>query len=144
MPLNLLQRTAPSLAFIVSVTVVSRLLALPGAREDNMTPDGARFLNLAREIQRGAGYVTPEACPAWMNPERLPTPETLKEPAYPYSIAALTPLAGDPFRAGQWVSLLAGLLLPLATYALVRALEPNRATATIAGVFAAASPLLIL
>jgi 4-amino-4-deoxy-L-arabinose transferase-like glycosyltransferase len=144
MSMILLRRTAPSLAFILLITALARLVALPGAREDNMTPDGARFLNLAREIRRGAGYVTPEACPAWMNPERLPTPETFKEPGYPYAIAALTPLTGNPFVAGQWVSLLAGLLLPLATYALMRALEPDRAAATIAGVFAAASPLLIL
>jgi hypothetical protein len=78
--MNLLRRTAPSLLLLVLWALAARLIALPGAREDNLTPDGARFLNLARAISRGDGYVTPEAWPAWMNPARLPMPETFKEP----------------------------------------------------------------
>ena len=108
-----------------------------------MTPDGARLLNLARSIERGEGYVTPEAWPAWLNPASLPTPETFKEPGYPYTIAAFKSFVGDSFRAGQIISLLAGILLPLLTYAVMRAMEIDRKTAMGAGVFAAASPLLI-
>jgi 4-amino-4-deoxy-L-arabinose transferase-like glycosyltransferase len=108
-----------------------------------MTPDGARLLNLARSIERGEGYVTPEAWPAWLNPARLPTPETFKEPGYPYIIAAIKPFVGDSFRAGQVVSLLAGILLPFLAYAAMRAMEVDRKTALCAGVFVAASPLLI-
>ena len=131
------------LAVILLVAAAARFAALPQSREGNMTPDGARFLNLARSIRDGEGFVTPEACPAWLRPDSLPTPETFKEPGYPYAIAAAGSLAPNLFDAGQSVSLLAGLLIPLVTYALFRAMRLERSTATVAGIFAAASPLLI-
>jgi 4-amino-4-deoxy-L-arabinose transferase-like glycosyltransferase len=87
--------------------------------------------------------VTPEAWPAWLDPAHLPTPERSKEPGYPYALVAVGRLVHDPFRAGQWISLLAGLLLPFATWWLVRTLEPDRAVANVAALLAAASPLLI-
>ena len=123
--------------------IVTRVICLPAAREDNLTPDGARFLNLARCIGRGQGFSTPEAWPAWMNPQSLPMPETFKEPGYPYAIAGLTPLARDPFRAGQAVSLLAGLLLPFAVNRLGHRLSPRPLVRWGAAALAAASPLLI-
>jgi len=140
----LLRRTATSMILIAAVSLAARLVTLPVVGEGKITPDGARFLNLARSIERGEGYVIPEAWPAWLKPDSLPAPETFKEPGYPYAIAVLTPLTGNPFRAGQLVSLLTGLALPFLTYALIRKLEQDRAVATMAGVFAAASPILIL
>jgi 4-amino-4-deoxy-L-arabinose transferase-like glycosyltransferase len=139
-------RSAPvafGLLLVGALTLVPRLAALPLAREDNLTPDGARFLNIARCISRGQGFSTPEAWPAWMNPPRLPMPETFKEPGYPYAIAALAPFARQPFRAAQGVSLLAGLLIPLAVYRLSRRLDPDPAVALVAAALAAASPVLI-
>ncbi|HTM58318.1 MAG TPA: glycosyltransferase family 39 protein [Candidatus Udaeobacter sp.] len=137
-------RPLPALLVIFALSLATRLLCLPAVREDNLTPDGARFLNLARAISRGEGFSTPEAWPAWMNPPRLPMPETFKEPGYPVAIAALTPLARDPFRAAQLISLLAGLLLPFAVYALGRRLAPDPWVGVLAGVLTAASPVLIL
>ncbi len=131
------------LIVILLVALAARIAALPGVSEANMTPDGARLLNLVRSIDRGEGYVTPEAWPAWLNPARLPTPETFKEPGYPYVIAAIEPFVGDSFRAGQVVSLLAGILLPFLAYAAMRAMEVDRKPALCAGAFVAASPLLI-
>ncbi len=135
--------TLPALLLLGAFTLVVRLMCLPAVREDNLTPDGARFLNIARCITRGEGFSTPEAWPAWMNPERLPAPETFKEPGYPFAIAALTPLVQGPFRAGQWISLLAGLLLPFAVYALGRRLDPDPWVGIVAGALSAASPVLI-
>jgi 4-amino-4-deoxy-L-arabinose transferase-like glycosyltransferase len=135
---------APILLLVVFLVALgARIAVLPGSRETNMTPDGARLLNLVRSIERGDGFVTPEAWPAWLNPASLPTPETFKEPGYPYFIAALKPIVRDSFRAGQIISLLAGILLPLLTYAVMRAMEVDRETAIGAGVFTAASPILI-
>jgi len=128
---------------IALVTVLPRVAALPQVRIDRLTPDGARFLNLARCIRRGEGFSTPEAWPAWMNPARLPMPETFKEPGYPYAIAAATPIAGDGFRAGQWISLIAGLLIPFVVFALGRRIDPDPAVGGFAGLLAAASPVLI-
>ena len=144
LPVGLLRRTAPSLLLIAAVTLATRLAALPLARADGMTPDGARLLNLARAIRSGEGFVTPEAFPAWIAPARLPMPERLKEPGYPLAVALLSRFTRDEFSAGQCVSLLAGLALPFVTWALVRALAADAAAATLAGLFAAASPILIL
>jgi len=108
-----------------------------------MSPDAAHFLNVARCVGRGEGFSNPAAWPAWLRPERLPAPETFKDPGLPFAIAALTPLVRDPFRAGQILSLLAGLMLPLAVYALGRKVAHDRELAWVAGLIAAASPVLI-
>jgi hypothetical protein len=136
-------RPLPALLLIAIFTFAPRLWLLSGATESRLTPDGARFLNIARCISRGEGFSTPEAWPAWMNPSRLPMPETFKEPGYPYAIAAVTPITRDPFRAGMWISMLAGLLIPFAVYRLGRRLSPDPFVGWIAALFAAASPVLI-
>ena len=128
---------------LAGFTFVTRLMCLPVVRESNLTPDGARFLNIARCIGRGQGFATPEAWPAWMSPASLPMPETFKEPGYPYAIAALTRLTHDPFRAAQDVSFLAGLLLPFAVLALGRRLSPGPLVGVVAALLCAASPLMI-
>ena len=108
-----------------------------------MDADAAHFMNVARCFERGQGFSNPSAWPAWMRPASLPMPETFKEPAYSWAIAKLSPLTKSPFRAGQMLSFLAGLLTPLLTWMLVRRLHPERGVAFLAGLLAAASPLLI-
>ena len=125
------------------MTLAARLAVLPHSTVDNMDDDSAHFMNVARCFARGQGFSNPAAWPAWMKPERLPMPETFKEPGYPWAIARLTPIAGSPFRAGQLISLLAGLLTPFLVWMLARRLEPERAVADLAGLIAAASPLLV-
>ena len=132
-----------ALGVILLVALATRLAVLPASHEGNMSPDAAHFLNVARCVGRGQGFSNPAAWPAWLRPERLPGPETFKDPGLPFAIAALTPLVDDPFRAGQILSLLAGLLLPLAVYALGRRVARDRALAWVAAWIAAASPVLI-
>lgn len=131
------------LLLLVVAGIVVRVVAMWGANEANVTPDGARFMNIARSIERGHGFSTPEAWPAWMNPERLPMPETFKEPGYPYAMVALHTVTGSLFRAGQIVSLVAGVLIPLLLYVLVRRLDTDRGVAWVAAFLAAFSPLMI-
>ena len=131
------------LTLIGAVTLGSRLAVLTASTEATMDADAAHFMNVARCFERGQGFSNPAAWPAWMKPDRLPMPETFKEPAYPWAIAQLAPLAGSPFRAGQLLSLLAGLLTPFLTWGLVRRLHPERAVADLAALLCAASPLLI-
>jgi hypothetical protein len=78
-----------------------------------------------------------------MKPERLPMPETFKEPGTSWLIARLTPLARDPFRAGVLISLVAGVLMPLALVALARHLELEHDVAVLAALLAAANPLSV-
>ncbi len=132
-----------ALGAILLVAIASRLVVLPASHEGNMSPDAAHFLNVARCVARGEGFSNPAAWPAWLRPEKLPAPETFKDPGFPFAIAALAPLLGDPFRAGQALSLLAGLMLPLAVYILGFRLARDRLVATVAALIAAASPILI-
>ncbi|MGH2667739.1 MAG: glycosyltransferase family 39 protein, partial [bacterium] len=134
---------AGSLWAILLIALATRLVVLPASHEGNMSPDAAHFLNVARCVGRGEGFSNPAAWPAWLRPDRLPAPETFKDPGLPYAIAALTPLMHDPFRAGQLISLLAGLLLPLAVHALAWRITRDRAVAWVAALIAAGSPVLI-
>ena len=111
--------------------------------ESRMPPDAAHFLNIARCFERGQGFSNPAAWPAWMQPHRLPMPETFKEPGYPYLISRLTLAGADPFRAGQDLSLLAGLMLPLVIWLLGRQLTADPLVPPLAALIAAGSPLLV-
>jgi len=132
-----------ALSLVLALALGARLLALPGSTEGNMDPDSAHLLNIARCFERGQGFSNPAAWPAWMKPESLPMPETFKEPGYPYAIARLTPLAGGAFRAGLLLSMLAGLVLPVALYALARNLRFERRVALLAALLVGANPLAI-
>ena len=135
--------TWAALALVLAVALSARLAALPGSTPGTMDPDSAHLLNVARCFQRGQGFSNPAAWPAWMKPSRLPMPETFKEPGYPWAIARLTPLVGDPFRAALALSMIAGLLLPLALWALARNLGCGRRTSFLGALLVAANPLAI-
>lgn len=140
---GLMGRPALALGVILVVALAARLVALPGSTERMMDPDGAHLLNIARCFERGEGFSNPGGWPAWMAPERLPMPETFKEPGYPWAIAALAPRVGGEFRAAVLLSLLAGLALPFASFFLARNLGLDRAEATLAGLLVAVNPLAI-
>ncbi len=136
-------RPGAVLGLIFAVALAARLLALPGSTERSMDPDSAHLLNVARCLERGQGFSNPGAWPAWMKPERLPMPETFKEPGYPFAIAAIAPRVGGEFRAGVLISLLAGLALPLALFFLARNLGLDRPEAMLAALLVAVNPLAI-
>jgi len=143
-PVALFLRTPVALVLVFVLALAFRLVALPGSTPENMDPDAAHFLNVARCFERGQGFSNVGAWPAWMQPEKLPMPETFKEPGYPWLIWKLKPITGgDPFRAGQLVSMVGGLAIPLLLYALARMLTRDRTIALGSGLIAAASPLLI-
>jgi 4-amino-4-deoxy-L-arabinose transferase-like glycosyltransferase len=134
------RRGSLALALILLFALAVRVWLAQGSTQDNMDPDAAHFLNIARSFQSGQGFSNPADWPAWIQPARLPMPETLKEPAYPWLIAQL----GASFRAGQLLSLLAGVLLPWAAYALGRRRALDHSTALLAALLVAASPLAVL
>ncbi|HYM82290.1 MAG TPA: glycosyltransferase family 39 protein [Candidatus Limnocylindria bacterium] len=136
-------RTRWALALILILTVVPRLAQLPVMRESNMSPDTAHFLNVARCLQRDQGLSNPAAWPAWLQPARLPMPDTWKEPGYPWLMARFARAGIDPFRAGQAVSLIAGILFPFAVWLLGRQLAADPLVALLAALMAAGSPELV-
>jgi 4-amino-4-deoxy-L-arabinose transferase-like glycosyltransferase len=136
-------RTWAAWLAIGAVVLTTQLIANAVVDTAHLTPDGAHFLDNARAIQRGQGFVTQEDWPAWLNPPRLPTPDPFKEPGYPFAIAALAPFVGGVLPAARWLSLIAGLLTPFATWVLARRLWPDRRVAWIAAAAAAVSPIVI-
>jgi len=126
-------------ALLVGAALVRAWLAA-GSTVSNMDPDAAHFLNVARMFRTGHGFTNPAAWPAWIQPASLPMPETFKEPGYPWLIAQL----GGTFAAGQALSLVAGILLPWATFALARRRGVGVRTALFAALLVAASPLALL
>jgi 4-amino-4-deoxy-L-arabinose transferase-like glycosyltransferase len=131
------------LAAILLFALLVRLWVAPGSTEGNMDPDAAHFLNIARCFATGQGFSNPAAWPAWIDPASLPMPETFKEPGFPWLIAQLAGPLGGWFRAGQAISLLAGIALPLVTWALARRRFLDPPTALLAAFLVAASPLAI-
>lgn len=140
---GLMSRPVPALGVILVVALAARLIALPGSSERTMDPDGAHLLNIARCFERGQGFSNPGGWPAWMAPERLPMPETFKEPGVPWAIAALAPRVGGEFRAAVLISLLAGLALPFASFFLARNLGLDRSETALAALLVAVNPLAI-
>ncbi len=128
------------LLLILLFALVVRAWLARASTPENMDPDAAHFLNIARSFATGHGFTNPAAWPAWIQPNSLPMPETLKEPGYPWLIARL----GTTFAAGQALSLVAGVLLPWVAYALGRRRGLDRPTVLIAALLVAASPLAML
>jgi len=130
-------------AVIAALSLAPRMVALTSSSEATMPPDAAHFLNVARCLERGQGFSTMEAWPAWIDPPRLPMPETWKEPAYPCLIAALERIGVEPYAAGRALSFLAGSLLPLVVGALASRLGASRPAAVLAALIVAGSPLMV-
>ena len=133
-------RSRSLLLATLALGLLLRLVLSAASTEWNMDPDAAHFLNIARMFREGHGFTNPAAWPAWIQPARLPMPETFKEPGYPWLIARL----GGTFLAGQAISLIAGVLLPWATYVLARRRALGTAASILAALLVATSPLLLL
>lgn len=131
-----------ALVIIAGLSIALRAVLVAGVSPADMDADGAHFLNVARCFDRGQGFSNPAAWPAWMNPVSLPMPETFKEPGFPFVIHLLSRLF-EPFTAGLAVSFAAGIMIPLVTFALVRRIIREVGPAFIAGLLAAACPLLL-
>jgi len=136
-------RTALRLALVMIVALGARLAVLPHSTERTMDPDSAHLMNVARCFERGQGFSNPAAWPAWMRPERLPMPETFKEPAYSWTIAQLAAPMGGEFPAGVLISFLAGLALVAVSYALARNLGAGEGESTLAALLVAVNPLAV-
>ena len=89
---------------VLALALLPRLAELPHFREDNLGPDPAHVLNVARCFERGQGFSNPAAWPAWVRPARLPMPETFKEPGYSWLIAQAARVV--PERTPGYLSLI--------------------------------------
>src|SRR4249919_181671 len=61
-----------ALALILLFALVVRAWLARASTMENMDPDAAHFLNIARSFATGHGFTNPAAWPAWMQPQSLP------------------------------------------------------------------------
>lgn len=106
--------------------------------------DGAHYLILARNIERGLGYTATTGEHGFLLPERLPSAENLRSPLYPYCVAAMNRVVPSLPRAAQAVSLLAGALIVCLTVLLALSAGLSRRGALLAGGLAITAPALLM
>jgi hypothetical protein len=137
-------RAAVATALVFLLGLALRALAFPGAGPDGSDCDGAAYLELARHLSTGAGYVTNAVYHLWNASAQFPRPESLWNPLYPHLVALASFATGDPWVAGKLVSLAFGAALPPLALLLGRSLTGRWEVGVLAGVFAAIDPTLVL
>ncbi len=127
-----MKRKIRILIWLMLAALALRLLSLftfnfidSGGGSDTVT-----YLLLARNIFAGKGYT------------EFGIPHTAHPPFYPIMVGLFWHVLGDPVKAGQLVSVLAGAFLVLPVFLLARSLF-NRRTALYAGLFTAVFPILV-
>lgn len=138
------RRTGPALALVFLLGLALRVAAFPGASLDGSDCDGAAYLELARHLSAGAGYVTNAVYHLWNATPQFPRPESLWNPLYPCLVALASLATGDHWLAGKLVSLVFGAALPPLAVLLGRSLTGRWEAGLLAGVFAAIDPTLVL
>lgn len=107
-----------AIVYLVSFLVLA--WAQTASLETELAHDAAHYLELARNIRRGEGYVTNAHWALNLPEDRLPFPDTYRAPFYPFLVAGFSYVTGGYFAAGKWVSVAAGALLPALAYLFVR------------------------
>src|SRR5262249_13872822 len=105
--------------------------------------DAAAYLELARHIRAGHGFVTNSLYHLWVRPAAFPHPESLWNPLQPYATAAVNALVPDLWTAAKLVTLGFGLSVPVLALLAAERFTGRRATACIAGVLVALDPTLV-
>jgi len=135
------------LKLLALVFAAALLISAPFALRQpdaDLAHDGAHYLLLARNIERGLGYAGTTAEHGFLLPDRLPSAESLRSPLYAYCVAAMNSVTPSLPRAGQAVSLLAGALIVCLTVLLALSAGLSRRPALLAGGLAATVPALLL
>src|SRR6185503_19432359 len=77
--------------------------------------DAVAYMEVARHLRAGHGFVTNSLYHLWVTPAAFPRPESLWNPLQPYAIAALGAVVPDLWLAGKLVALGFGLSVPALT-----------------------------
>src|SRR5262249_14851680 len=101
------------------------------------------YLELARHLRAGHGFVTNSLYHLWLHPAAFPRPESLWNPLQPCLIAVLGRAIPDLWTAGKLVSLLFGLAVPPLTLLAAERFTGRRDVACIAGGLAAFDATLV-
>jgi hypothetical protein len=122
---------------------VARALYFPVPTITGSDCDATAYLELARHLRAGHGFVTNTLYFLWERPAAFPRPESLWNPLQPYAIAALGRVVPDLWTAAKLVALLFGLAVPALTLLAAERFTGRRSVACIAGVLAALDTTLV-
>lgn len=100
--------------YVVSLAVLS--LGQTTSPITEIDHDSAHYMELARSLQRGEGFLTQTHWALNMSHEELPYADTYRAPLYPILIAAFSYLTGDLYTAAKLVCVLTGALIPLLVF----------------------------
>ena len=105
--------------------------------------DGASYMDLARSIAGGEGWVTHSLRFLFLLPPSMPQPDAHWSPLYPI-LTSLSYIAfGESFTSAKLVPLVFGTLVPGVVFLLCAALTRSWRTAFVAGVLAVFHPTLV-
>lgn len=133
---------ATALVFLFGLAL--RAFAFAGARLEGSDCDGAAYLEIARHIAAGEGFVTNAVYHLWNATSQFPRPESLWNPLQPCLVAGVSLATGDVWLAGKLVSLAFGAALPPLAVLLGRSLTGRWEAGLLAGLYAALDPTLVL
>lgn len=97
---------------VYALALVTLGVAQLGTHEVETAHDGVHYLQIARSLARGEGYVSYTHWALNLPKETLPHPDTYRAPLYPIMVAALARVVPDFIVAGKWVSVITGALVP--------------------------------
>ena len=108
-----------------------------------MDCDGAGYLEVARHLARGTGWVTNAYRFLFLPPASFPQPDAHWSPLYPLLSAISFRLFGDTYTAAKLVPFCFGVTVPPLVYLLARAVTGRTEAGWIAGLLAVAHPTLV-
>jgi hypothetical protein len=106
------------LIYAVSLVVLS--WAQTASLESEMLHDSAHYLELARSVQRGDGYLTQTHWAINLPRTDLPYPDTYRAPLFPIAVAGVTFLTGDLFTSAKWICVVTGAMIPVLVFLFAR------------------------
>ena len=130
------RRTFFALAILTLASLALRVLFFNAYTFEGTDCDGAAYMNLARNIASGAGWVTNSLRFLFLLPPSLPQPDAHWSPLYPFLTSVSYAAFGDSFTSAKLVPLLFGSLVPGAIFLLTGKLARSWTVACIAGALA--------
>jgi hypothetical protein len=136
--------TALTLLLLTLLALAVRLVFFERFRWEGVECDGAAYLDLARHIGAGQGWLVDYVQLLFRPVVPLPRPDAQWSPLYPLLTAFAISAGGLNVTAAKIVPLFFGVLVPPATCLLCLGLTGSRTAGACAGLFSLAYPALVM
>jgi len=128
---------------LLAASLATRVPIVHDYRLEGIDRDTAGYMQVARNISSGRGWVNDSVRYLFALPDTIPHPDEYWSPLFPLMLAGVFRATGPSFPAAQLVTLLFGVLVPVVVFLLAFALSRSRAVAVIAGIIAVFQPTFI-